>query len=105
MLSSLNLGVKTQKYFVSSSNMFLDKKTLFKIWLNPGLNLTIFRGTGPRGFIYRQRKGVAVGGEEFFFLALRPRFPRNLADVFEKNEKKNKTTSVYRLALDFIYLA
>ena len=27
--------------------MFLDKKTLLKIWLNPGLNLTIFRGTGP----------------------------------------------------------
>ena len=48
MLSSLNLGVKTQKYFVSLSNMFLDKKTLLKIWLNPGLNLTIFRGTGPR---------------------------------------------------------
>ena len=46
MLSSLNLGVKTEKYFVSSSNMFLDKKTLLKIWLNPGLNLTIFRGTG-----------------------------------------------------------
>ena len=35
MLSSLNLGVKTQKYIVSSSNMFLDKKTLLKIWLNP----------------------------------------------------------------------
>ena len=27
--------------------MFLDEKTVFKIWLNPGLNLTIFRGTGP----------------------------------------------------------
>ena len=27
--------------------MFLDTKTLLKIWLNPGLNLTIFRGTGP----------------------------------------------------------
>ena len=38
MLSSLNLGVKTETYFVSSSNMFLDKKTLLKIWLNPGLN-------------------------------------------------------------------
>ena len=38
MLSSLNLEVKTQKYFVSSSNMFLGKKTLLKIWLNPGLN-------------------------------------------------------------------
>ena len=29
--------------------MFLDKKTLLKIWLNPGLNLTIFRGTWPWG--------------------------------------------------------
>ena len=33
MLLSLNLGVKTQKYFVSSSNMFLDEKTLVKIGL------------------------------------------------------------------------
>ena len=37
MLSSLNRGVKTQKYFVSSSNIFLDKKTLLKVWLNPGI--------------------------------------------------------------------
>ena len=27
--------------------MFLDKKTLLKIWLNLGLNVTIFLGTGP----------------------------------------------------------
>ena len=27
--------------------MFLDEKSLLEIWLNPGLNLTIFRGTGP----------------------------------------------------------
>ena len=42
MLSSLNFEVKTQQYFVSSSDMFLKKKTLLKIWLNPALNLTIF---------------------------------------------------------------
>ena len=30
--------------------MFLDKKILLKIRLNPGLNLTTFRGTGPRTF-------------------------------------------------------
>ena len=42
MSSSLNLVLKTQKYFVSSSNVFLDKKTMHKIWLNAGLNLTIF---------------------------------------------------------------
>ena len=45
MLSLLHLGVKAQQYFVSSSCTFLDEKTLLKIWLNPGLNLTIFRGT------------------------------------------------------------
>ena len=44
-----------------------------------------------------------MGEEEnsslFFFLALHSRSPplASLADVFEKNEKKNKITSVYRL--------
>ena len=37
------LRAKAQVYFVSLSYMFLDKKTLLKIWLNPGLN---FPGTG-----------------------------------------------------------
>ena len=42
------------------------------------------------GFIDRQRKGVGVREDGiFFFLAH--------ASVFQKNEKKNKTTSVYRL--------
>ena len=45
-LSFLYLGVKAQPYFVSLSDMFIDKKTLLKIWLNPGLNLNIFLGTG-----------------------------------------------------------
>ena len=26
--------------------MFLDEKTLLEMWLHPGLNLTIFQGTG-----------------------------------------------------------
>ena len=34
MLSLLYLGVKAQQYFVSSICMFLDKKTLLKVWLN-----------------------------------------------------------------------
>ena len=34
MLSLLYLGVKAQQYFVSSSCMFLEKKTLLKVWLN-----------------------------------------------------------------------
>ena len=38
-------GVKIQQYFVSPSCMFLDRKTLHKVGLNPGLNLTIVRGT------------------------------------------------------------
>ena len=53
-----------------------------------------------RGFIDRQRKGVGVGEEEnIFFLALhaRSRTLASLEDVFEKNEKKNKITSVHRL--------
>ena len=45
MLSLLYLVVKAKIYFVSSSCMFLDEKTVLEIWLNPGLNLTIFRGT------------------------------------------------------------
>ena len=49
---------------------------LFKVRLARVININ--RG----GFIDRQRKGI-VG----------------LADVFEKNEKKNKATSVYRLLL------
>ena len=40
--------VLAQQYFLSSSCMFLGKKTLFKIWLNPGLNLPIFPRTRPR---------------------------------------------------------
>ena len=43
----LYLREKAQQYFVSSSCMFLDKKTLLKGKLNPGLNLIIFRGTRP----------------------------------------------------------
>ena len=42
VLSSLSLEVKALQYFVSSSDLLLDKKTLVKISLNPGLNLTIF---------------------------------------------------------------
>ena len=34
MLSLLYLGVKAQQYFVSTSCMFLDKKTLLKVWIN-----------------------------------------------------------------------
>ena len=59
------------------------------------------------GFIDHQLKGVGVREEEnrlnlIFFLAglvlaLRAARTGALADVFVKNEKKNKTTSVYRL--------
>ena len=44
----------SQANFVSLSYMFLDKKTVLKIWLNLGLNLIIFRGTGPRGVCGKQ---------------------------------------------------
>ena len=48
MLSLLFLRVKVQQYFVSLSYMFLDLKTVLKIWLNPGYNSTIFRRSRPR---------------------------------------------------------
>ena len=48
MLSLLFLRVKVQQYFVSLSYMFLDMKTVLKIWLNAGYNSTIFRRTRPR---------------------------------------------------------
>ena len=47
MLSLLYLVVKAQQHFVSSSCTFSDEKTLLKIWLNPGLNLTSFEEPGP----------------------------------------------------------
>ena len=47
MLSLLYLVVEAQQCFVTSSSMFLDEKTVLEIWLNPGLKLTIFRGTRP----------------------------------------------------------
>ena len=46
----MTVSLKAQQYFVSSSYLFLDKKTLIKIYRNPGLNLTTFRGTGPSSF-------------------------------------------------------
>ena len=45
MLSFLYLVLKAQQQFVTSSCIFLDEKTMLEIWLNPGLNLTTFRGT------------------------------------------------------------
>ena len=48
MLSLPNLRVKAQQYFVSSSCMFLDKKTLIKIYLNRGINFKpSFEEPGP----------------------------------------------------------
>ena len=39
---------KGSTVFVTSSCKFLDEKTVLEIWLNLGLNLIIFQGTGPR---------------------------------------------------------
>ena len=52
-VSLLFLVVKAQQYFVTSSCMLLDEKTVLEIWLNPGLNLPIFWGTGPRWSLNR----------------------------------------------------
>ena len=47
VLSLLYLVVKAQQYFVPSSCMFFDEKTVLKIWLNPGLNYPSFKEPGP----------------------------------------------------------
>ena len=65
MFLCLYLGVKAQQYFVSSSHMFLDKKTFLKIWLDPGLNLTIFRGTGPNCYLVVLSFVLFFGSEEY----------------------------------------
>ena len=39
---------KRTTVFWKFNYVFLDKKTMLKILLNPGLNLTIFQGSGPR---------------------------------------------------------
>ena len=39
--------------YCGPSYMFLDKKTVLEIWLNLGLNLTIFRGTGTRIIFFK----------------------------------------------------
>ena len=46
VLLLLYLVEEAPQYFVTSSCMFLDEKTLLEMWLHPGLNLTIFQGTG-----------------------------------------------------------
>ena len=53
---------KGSTYFASSSRMFLDKKTLLQISLNPGLKLTIFRGTGSRYLRSTDKDWSAVPG-------------------------------------------
>ena len=54
MLTLLYVG---KRYVVSSSWIFLDEKTLLKVWLNPGLKLPIFRGNRAlmgKALIYKQ---------------------------------------------------
>ena len=41
--------------------MFLCKKTLLKNWINVGLNLTIFWGTGPRSTVEPRFSAKGVG--------------------------------------------
>ena len=101
VLSSLNLEVKTPQYFVSSSDMFLDKKTLFKILVNPGLNLTIFRGTGPR--VTTAIGVVRVTNWRHYLFYLQPYFsalgtflPKSFAGGFSSNCCYNRCPLSFR---------
>ena len=51
------------------------------------------------GFTDRQRKGLGLERRKFFIFLFRAPRSFSLSKVFEKNEKKNKTTSVYRLVV------
>ena len=53
----------------------------------------------PQGIYWPPMQGGSGGGRRRKNVFSRARFARELANVFEKNEKKNKTTSVYRLQL------
>ena len=64
MLSLLYLGVKAKQYFVCSRCIFLDKKTLLKIWLNPGLSPGRGGGGGGGSLI----RGCAAGQGMVFVL-------------------------------------
>ena len=63
MLSLLYLRVKAQQYFVSLSCLFLDRKIVLKMWLNLGLSLIIFRGTGPWRLILKTGVEVQKNGK------------------------------------------
>ena len=55
------LKVRAEQCLVSSSCMFLCEKTLLKNWINLGLNLTMFRGTGPRSTVEPRFSAKGVG--------------------------------------------
>ena len=65
MLSLLYLGVKAKQYFVCSRCIFLDKKTLLKIWLDPWFSPERGGGDSPI-------RGCAAGqGMVFVLFALK----------------------------------
>ena len=78
MLSLLYLVVKAQQYFVTSSCMFFDEKTVLDIFLKPRLNLTIFLGTGPcymvhdHWSVWKYPKEKETGGRVAYKLTNRP---------------------------------
>ena len=97
MLSLLYLIVKAQQYFVTLSCMFLDKKTVLEISLNPWLNLTIFQGTwpwqvqpSPAGYKENDRLKAAAGPPGWRFDVGQTPHPR-------KQELVTKTVQIYQI--------
>ena len=67
--------------------MFIDKKTMLKIWFNHGLNSTIFWGTGHRRLSAQLGLVSLIGKQPFFTLYLelysdKLLFPLTVATVF-----------------------
>ena len=64
VIQLLYRGKKAEQFFVRLSCTFLYRKLLLKVWLKPGLNLTVFRGTGPGEKNKKQKQKQKIHGRE-----------------------------------------
>ena len=92
VLLLLYLVVKAQQYIVTLSCVFLDEKTMLEIWLNPGLNLTIFRGTRPRLIICCtvQPRFNKLLYNKVLSITNKILYPSNSKNIYEKDARYNK---------------
>ena len=85
VIITVSWGKDSTVFFFSSSCMSLDKKTLLKTRLNPGLNLTNFRGTRPSYY----SKNCWKRGRGCKTINLSKGFH------FSPNDRKNRSFSIF----------